>query len=102
MVPSEIVEEVFAYLSRDALNYCEITCLKWSKLIESSKRLSQRRIVSLDYNIYYPDEDPNERFWVELKYSTGKTIRIVDHPNQQELPASRVFKNVIIDELILH
>jgi hypothetical protein len=62
MVPSEIVEEIFAYLSRDALDYCEITCLKWSKLLESSKRLSQRRIVSLDYNIYYPDEDPNEDF----------------------------------------
>ena len=99
MVPSEIVEEVFAYLSRDALDYCDITCLKWSKLIESSKRLSQRRIVSLNYNIYYPEKDPNDPFWMELKSSTGKTIRIVDDPNQQELPASRVFKNVIIDKL---
>src|SRR6185437_11263191 len=94
MLPSEILEDIFAYLSRDALDHCEIICLKWSKLIETSKRLSQRRIVSLLYNEHYPNQY-NPRFWVELKSSTGKTIRIVDDPNQQELPAFRVFKNVI-------
>ena len=36
MVHSEIVEEIFGYLSRDALDYCEITCLKWSKRREAS------------------------------------------------------------------
>jgi hypothetical protein len=100
MVPGEIVEEIFAYLPRNVLDYCEIICLKWSRLIESSKRLSQRRIVRLSYNRNYPDKVSNDRFWVELKFSTGKTIRIVDDPNQQELSASRIFKNVIIDKLV--
>ena len=57
MVPGEIVEEIFAYLPRDALDHCEIICLKWSKLIETSKWLTQLRLVNFGYS-----DDPNQCF----------------------------------------
>ena len=95
MVPSEILEEIFAYLSRDALDYCKIISLKWSKVIETSKRLTQRRVVSFKY---CPVNGPS--LWMEfISQTTGKTIRIEADPTQQEIPASRVFKNIIIDKL---
>ena len=102
MAPVEILEDIFVYFSRDDLDYYAIICLKWSKIIETSKRLTQRRVVSLKYGHQYSVNDLNNRFWMELKSPNGKIIHIEDDPNQQELPAFRVFKNTIIDELVEH
>jgi hypothetical protein len=102
MVPDEILEDIFAYLSRDDLEHCEMICLKWSNFIEGSKRLAQCRVVSLKYKLNRPDDNPNNSFWMELKSPTGKTIRIEDDPAQQELPAFRVFRNVIIEEFTIY
>jgi hypothetical protein len=96
MVPGEILEDIFAHLSRDDLDCCEIICLKWRNVIETSKQLTQRRVVSFKYCPV--NNGPN--LWMEfISQTTGKTIRIEGDPIQQELPASRVFKNIIIDKL---